>query len=174
MPPADALAEHDLGHLYRSHLAMIRHRCRRIVGDGALADDLAQDVFVSYAETYGRGRPPGNAAALLFTMATRRALNALRDGRRRRARLDAEADAASELALARPDAGPAEAGLDVRRVLTEVDPELAAIAVYYFVDGMDQDEIAEVTALHRRTVSRRLEAFREVAQKLLARPARPA
>ncbi|MFO0745965.1 MAG: sigma-70 family RNA polymerase sigma factor [Myxococcota bacterium] len=159
-------AEHDLGHLYRSHITMIRRRCRRIVGDEPMADDLAQDVFVTYAEKYGAGPSPERAGALLYAMATNRAINALRDGRRRRELLAAEGPAAE----AGP-AAPSDAGIDVRRVLAHVDPELAAIAVYYYVDGMDQDEIADVTALHRRTVSRRIEAFREAAQRLFAKPA---
>lgn len=130
-----------------------------------MADDIAQDVFVTYAETYAATKPPQNIAALLYTMATNRAINTLRDGRRRQAILHAEARSEAF-------AGGGDAAIDVRRVLAHVEPELAAIAVYYYVDGMDQDEIAEVTALHRRTVSRRLEDFRVAAQKVLGQGAK--
>ncbi|MBI3180297.1 MAG: sigma-70 family RNA polymerase sigma factor [Deltaproteobacteria bacterium] len=168
--PSDSL---NLGGLYRRHITMIRQRCRRIMGEHPMVEDIAQDVFLRYVETYGAGAPGGvavpdeadMAGRLLYTMATNRAINALRDERRRREILDAER---------RDDAhaGAADLAIDVRRLLHALDPELAAVAVYYYVDGMEQDEIAEVTSLHRRTVSRRLEAFREGAKKLLAKEAR--
>lgn len=144
-----------------------------------MVEDIAQDVFLRYVETYGSGGPaapaapgtvvvPGGsdmAGRLLYTMATNRAINALRDERRRREILDAERQEEAH-------AGAGDAAIDVRRVLHALDPELAAVAVYYYVDGMEQDEIAEVTSLHRRTVSRRLEAFRDEAKKILAKEAR--
>jgi len=158
MPPASAATEHDLGHLYRTHITMIRQRCSRILGAQAMAEDIAQDVFVSFAETYG-SRPPDRAGALLYAMATNRALNALRDTKRR-----------SEILAQNPTAEvttPNELGLDLRRALSALDPELAAIGAYTYLDGMEQDEIAEILGLHRRTVSRRLEAFRVAARALL-------
>ncbi len=145
-----------------------------------MVEDIAQDVFLRYVEAYGAGRAGASGAVagavavpdgadmagrLLYTMATNRAINALRDERRRREILDAERPEAAH-------AGGGEAAIDVRRVLHALDPELAAVAVYYYVDGMEQDEIAEVTSLHRRTVSRRLEAFRDEAKKILAKEAR--
>ena len=144
-----------------------------------MVEDIAQDVFLRYVETYGSGGPGGPAAPgavvvpdgsdmagrLLYTMATNRAINALRDERRRREILDAERHEEAH-------AGAGDAAIDVRRVLHALVPELAAVAVYYDGDGMEQDEIAEVTSLHRRTVSRRLEAFRDEAKKILAKEAR--
>jgi RNA polymerase sigma-70 factor (ECF subfamily) len=162
MGVSDPAADGELAHVYRTYITMIRRRCLRIVGDQAMSDDIAQDVFVAYAEKYGAKRPPDKVGALLYTMATHRALNQLRDGRRRGEILRAEARSEAHT-------GGHDAELDVRRVLTLVDRELATLAIYYHVDGMDQDEIARVTGLHRRTVSRRLEDFRVAAQRLLAR-----
>lgn len=158
MPPAIARTELDLGHLYRTHITMVRQRCLRILGAQAMAKDIAQDVFVSFAETYG-SKPPERSGALLYAMATHRALNALRDGRRRNEILAQNASTEVEI--------PNELGVDLRRALAALDPELAAIGTYTYVDGMEQDEIAEVLGLHRRTVSRRLEAFRVEARALL-------
>lgn len=158
MPPPSARTELDLGHLYRTHITMTRQRCLRILGGHAMAEDIAQDVFVSFAETYG-SKPPERAGALLYAMATHRAINALRDARRR-----------TEILAQNPSAGtivPNELGVDLRRALASLDPELAAIGTYTYLDGMEQDEIAQVLGLHRRTVSRRLEAFRVAARALL-------
>jgi RNA polymerase sigma-70 factor (ECF subfamily) len=154
--------DHDVSALYRRYVTLVRRRCARLVGDGAHAEDLAQEVFVSYFERRRRGELPDDPAAWLYRIATNRSLNALRDSKRRIAILAAEphCDATSPTHDAR---------LDVRRVLAEVDPQLATIAVYYYVDGMDQQEISELLDVHRRTVSRRLEEFRAAAHKRLAR-----
>lgn len=154
--------DHDVSALYRRYVTLVRRRCARLVGDNAHAEDLTQEVFVSYFERLRRGEAADNPAAWLYRIATNRALNALRDSKRRTAILAAErqTDAATPSHDAR---------LDVRRVLADVDPELATIAIYYYVDGMDQQEISEVLDIHRRTVSRRLEDFRVAAQKAFAR-----
>ena len=166
MPPD--LPPDTIGRLYREYVTMLRRRCLRMVGDSRLAEDITQDVFVTFVEKYGKSLPekPG---ALLYTMTTNLALNRIRDARRRGELLAIEG--ARESAAGSPT--PPDAGLDVRRVVAELDPELAAIGIYYYVDGMEQDEIAEVTGLHRRTVSRRLEDFRVAAQKRLEERRRP-
>ncbi|TNF35434.1 MAG: sigma-70 family RNA polymerase sigma factor [Deltaproteobacteria bacterium] len=162
MSPRAAEHDHDIATLYRRYVTLVRRRCASLLGDGAAAEDLAQEVFVTYFDHHRRGERPDNPAAWLYRTATNRALNALRDGRRRRALLDHERRAAA--------ASPThDERLDVHRVLAEVPEELAAVAVYYYVDGMDQQEIGELLDLHRRTVSRRLDDFRAAAHARLAR-----
>jgi DNA-directed RNA polymerase specialized sigma24 family protein len=41
------------------------------------------------------------------------------------------------------------------------------VAVYYYVDDMDQAEIAAVLGVSRRTIGYRLDRFREQAQRIL-------
>jgi hypothetical protein len=45
-----------------------------------------------------------------------------------------------------------------------VDPELAEIGVYHYVDGMDRDAIGALLGVTGRTVSNRLRALAEAAR----------
>jgi RNA polymerase sigma-70 factor (ECF subfamily) len=52
----------------------------------------------------------------------------------------------------------------VRQLLLEVPEQLREIAVYYYVDQMDQEEIAALLGVSRRTVGNRLEEFKAAAR----------
>lgn len=159
-------AENELAILYRRHVTMIRQRSRRVLGDTAAAEDVTQEAFLLLFDRLRAGDPPEVPAAFLYRAATSRALNLIRDGKRRAAILkDAELPMFAAVTTDR------DARLDLVKVLAAVDEELATVAVCYYVDGMDQDEIGEVLGLHRRTVSRRLEEFRQRGQQVLARGA---
>ena len=160
-------AETELAILYRRHVTMIRQRSRRVLGDSAMAEDVTQEAFLLLFDRLRAGDPPEVPAAFLYRAATTRALNAIRDGRRRAAILK---DAELPMWWG-GEPGDRDARLDLVKVLASVDEELATVAVCYYVDGMDQDEIGALLGLHRRTVSRRLEEFRERGQRVLARGA---
>ncbi len=162
-PPANDL---EIARLYRRHLTMVRNRGLRLLGDVSAAEDVAQEVFVTFLSKSRAGLSADNASALLYRMTTNRALNLLRDGKRRRELLDANTQAAATVT---PEA---ERRIDLRRALAELPLELATIATYYYVDGMEQAEIAELLTMNRRTVSRRLDGFRTQAQRLLTQGAR--
>ena len=57
----------------------------------------------------------------------------------------------------------AEAGVDMARILHRVPEHLREIAVYYYVDQMNQDEIAALVGVSRRTIGNRREEFRVAA-----------
>ena len=62
--------------------SLLRH-LRHIVQDGALAEDLLQDVFVVAFRKLGWLRDPASARPWLYRVATREALRRIRRGRRR-------------------------------------------------------------------------------------------
>jgi RNA polymerase sigma factor (sigma-70 family) len=152
--------EAELVEAYRKHLPLVRGRALRILGSPAAADDVTQEVFMRYL-IYRRkgGHEATHCAAFLYRMATHCALNSLRAaGRRhRREALEAPAPAAT---------GP-EDGMAVRAVLARVPDELAQIAAYYYLDGLEHEEIATLLKMQRRTVGRRLEAFKARAREIL-------
>lgn len=160
----EAQASAELAILYRRYVTMIRERTRRVLGDPAMAEDITQEAFILLFDRIQSGRTPDAPAAFLYRAATTRALNVLRDGKRRTALVDRD-----QSALVPETATPADrdARMDLARVLGAVDEELATIAVCYYVDGMDQDEIGTLLGLHRRTVSRRLDEFRERGRSVL-------
>jgi RNA polymerase sigma-70 factor (ECF subfamily) len=153
-------AEAELIGVYRTHLPLVRGRALRILGSPAAADDVTQEVFMRYL-TYRRrgGHDPQNCAAFLYRMATHCALNSLRAASRRQKRETVEP-------LPAAPAAPEDV-LAVRTVLARVPEELAQIAAYYFLDGLEHEEIAQLLNMQRRTVGRRLEAFKAKAREIL-------
>jgi RNA polymerase sigma-70 factor, ECF subfamily len=150
----------DIGEAYRCHIAMVRGRALRILGVEATAQDVAQEAFVKLLEYRRRGPLEDNTSAFLYRVATNLALNRLRDSKRRQ-----------ELLLAQSQTGSTvDEPIDrvaLRKVLGLVGKDEAEIAIYYYVDGMEQEEIAELLHMERRTVGRRLERFCVRARKLL-------
>ncbi|OGQ77391.1 MAG: hypothetical protein A2289_17140 [Deltaproteobacteria bacterium RIFOXYA12_FULL_58_15] len=150
-----------MGEAYRSHITMVRGRALRILGVEAAAQDVAQETFMKLLEYRRKGISEDNTAAFLYRAATNLALNRLRDAKRRQELLEEQASHTSPSA-SDPTDRPA-----LRRILGLVGREEAEIAIYYYVDGMEQEEIAELLQMERRTVGRRLERFCAKAQKLL-------
>jgi RNA polymerase sigma factor (sigma-70 family) len=70
--------------LVRRHQQLLRNYCARAAGNGALGDDIAQEVFASLYRARDSYVPNGRFRSYLFTIAARRCKNALRDGRVRR------------------------------------------------------------------------------------------
>lgn len=152
----DALAEPtDVGTLYRRYVTMVRSRAREILRNDADAQDLAQEVFVKFLKHRKQGGSERQVAGLLFCMTTNLALNRIRDRKRRGQLLERHRQ------VLEPTSGSSELGLDARTILGLVSYEVAQVAIYYYVDGMDQQEISDLTGIPRRTVSRRLEKFRQ-------------
>jgi RNA polymerase sigma-70 factor (ECF subfamily) len=150
--------------LYRRHVTMVRRRALRLLGSPGAADDVAQQAFVQLIEYRRQGGTDRETPAFLYRTATNLALNVLRDGKRRRELLGAH--------WAGPEA-TVEATSDriaMRKVLALVPEEEAQIASYYYVDGLEHQEIADLLGLERRTVGRRLERFQKRALELLAEP----
>ncbi len=152
----------DVDTLYRRYIVMVRGRAGRILGNTAVAEEVAQEVFIRFLKRRRKGKDEQNPGGLLYRMATNLALNTLRDAKRRRELLQEHGSV-----LAGVDAlAPAEC-LALRQCLSRVPREEARIASYYYLDGMEQEEIADLLAMPRRTVGRRLDKFRKRARSLL-------
>lgn len=151
----------DFTSVYRRCQPMVRAHALRMLGNTAAADDVTQDVFVQFLRRRHAGDSERDVAAFLYRMTTNAALNRLRNQRRRH-----ELDAAQST-LAQGNPLPCVDPLALRRVLTRVPEDEARIAAYYYVEGLEQEEIAELLCIHRRAVGRRLERFRERARALL-------
>jgi RNA polymerase sigma-70 factor (ECF subfamily) len=79
----------DLEEVFRDHYAHVVAAAARVLGSRDQAEDVAQEVFLSF----GRSTvPAGEAVGWLTVAATHTALNLLRSGRRRTAREDAADD----------------------------------------------------------------------------------
>lgn len=156
----------DLEDLYRRFGPLVLRRARSILGDDTEAHDAMQEVFVRVITALGEFRGLAQPSTWLYRITTNLCLNRIRDSKRRRERL-------KEIAVARgeaPRAGEArepELTATVQALLARLPAELGQVAVYYYIDEMDQDEIAGILGVSRRTVGYRLDRFRAEARAIL-------
>jgi RNA polymerase sigma-70 factor, ECF subfamily len=162
-----AIDRAEVEELYRRYGALVRRRARSILGDDHEAQDAMQEVFVRVIAAMGEFRGQSQPSTWLYRITTNLCLNRIRDGKRRRDRLtQASEGGGGEPLVSAPPPAP-EARTTLRGVLGRVPEELALVAVYYYVDEMDQAEIAAVLGVSRRTIGYRLDRFREHAHRLL-------
>lgn len=83
MPWARTDVRTDLEQVFRSHYARVVGVAARVLGSRDSAEDVAQEVFLSFGRT---SVPADDAGGWLTVAATHTALNLLRSGRRRSAR----------------------------------------------------------------------------------------
>ncbi len=116
-----------------------------------------QEVFVRAIRSKVEFWENVSPTTWLYRVTTNYCLNVRRNAQRR-----------AELVSARPDAPASSEGPEqqvlVLELLSRVPEEMAQIAVYYYLDQMNQAEIAEILGVSRRTVGNRLEEFRKQAR----------
>lgn len=145
---------------YERYGAALRRKCERMLGSSEDAEDVVQAVFADLA---AKG-PEEVDLGYLFRAATTRALNGLRDRRRRQRLLDAHGELLA----------PAHWGMEQRvashrtllRLAASLDPVTAEILVYRYFDDLGQEEIAALVCLSRKTVGVRLQEVRDALAAL--------
>ncbi len=155
--------------LYRRHAYALFRRCQHLLRDPDEARDAMQESFLKLLEDPARFRGHSSHATFLFGVATNVCLNRLRN---RAAR-----GASWQAALARALEGGHASAADVAEardlaaaILAEADEATAAIAVFHFIDGLPQGEIAALVGRSRVTVNHVLRRFRECARRRAEAP----
>lgn len=136
-------------------------RARAILGSDEEAQDAMQEVFVRLIARDGElGGAP--LLAWVYRVTTNLCLNRLRQRASHPLAVDPEA-------VSRIAAGEivAEDRRAVMQILGRMDPLTQQIAVHHYVDGMKMEEVAEVVGKSRKTVGKKLAAFRDQARRLL-------
>ena len=147
--------------LYRRYGAAVQRRARTLMGSDAAAADAVQEVFIRVLDHYDRFRGESSPMTWLYRVTTNLCLNRLRD-ERRRGELLQQVDRAEPPSGRRIEMSP-----DVRRLLCELSPKIAAAGVYYHLDGMSHQEIAAALEVSRRTVGNLVARFdREMKKRL--------
>jgi RNA polymerase sigma factor (sigma-70 family) len=136
----DAFAE-----IMRRRQSSVRNLMRRFCGEPALADDLAQQVFLKVWLNIRKLKKPSAFNAWLKRLAVNVWLHHLR--RKDALRGAGEIDARQ---AARPDAPGM--GLDLDRALATLSEPLRLCVVLSYHEGMSHREIAELTGLPLGTV----------------------
>lgn len=138
---------------YRKFGPLIYARCRTLLHDDALAQDATQDIFV---RLLGCAQLPDDRSATLWIQSVTRnhCFNQLRN----RGRQAIPSEHLPEVAL-----GDLEAELDQRRLAQQLFERAPApareSATLYYLNGINQDEVARRIGVSRRTVSSRMNDF---------------
>jgi RNA polymerase sigma-70 factor (ECF subfamily) len=153
--------------LYRAYAPVIYARCRRILKDERAAEDATQETFLRVHRHLAKAPDPQHALMWIYRIATNYCLNELRDRGARPTPVD---DVDERIG------GRERAMLDrmidrdlVVRLLARVPAQMGEIAWLHHVDGFDQDEVARLLGISRRTVVNRLAKLKSVAQSYLRR-----
>lgn len=145
---------------------MVYRRCKALVGDAQLAEDVMQDVFVKLC-THEETLQDQGLSSLLYRIATRESLNALRSKKRRRD--TPVAPILEQVASLEDDEGRTVARQVLGRLFGAEQESSRVIAVLHLHDGLTLEQVAEHTGMsvsgvrkRLRTIGHRLERLVEV------------
>jgi RNA polymerase sigma-70 factor (ECF subfamily) len=156
-----------LTRLYRQYGPAIYARCRRILGDASGAEDATHETFMRVHKHLAAVPDTDAALRWIYRIATNYCLNELRN-RKHRPNLTAELpELAAPIQL---EDWFTDRDL-VGRLVRLVPERLRSAAWLYHVDGIPQDEVAQVLGVSRRTVVNDLKRFASEARRLLTRDA---
>ena len=156
------MTEAELTSAYLTYGHLVLRRCRRLLRDGASAEDAAQETFLRLWRYGAAFALADSKLAWLYRVADRCCLDRL--ARRRELPL---ADAPEPQA----PAGQADSLADgqlVIRFLDRFDEPLRQIAIYHFLDELTQGEIAAQTGWSRQTVNKKISLLRDHATRMRA------
>jgi RNA polymerase sigma-70 factor (ECF subfamily) len=152
--------------LYRSYGPAIYSRCRSLLTDNGAAEDATQETFLRVWRRLDRVPDAHEALYWIYRVATNYCLNEIRDRRTR----DIPSGELPEISAASWAVAARIEDRDLARHLVErAEAKVRVVAWLYHVDGFEQDEIAAVVGISRRTVVNRLAAFLAGAQRFLKR-----
>ena len=147
--------------LFRREYARVVAIARRIVRDADEAEDVAQDVFVSFYRKHPADAP--YAAAWLHSAAAHTALNWIRSRERRRTRETVHARERDVTVDPAHRAEAAETQAEVRHALARLDERSASLLALRY-SGLSYEEIAAALGLRRSSIgtflARAEDAFR--------------
>jgi RNA polymerase sigma-70 factor (ECF subfamily) len=167
VPPASdaaaTVASLDLLHaVLRQHKDPIISYLARMTRDFQLAEELAQDVFVTFHREC-QNIPPRAFATWLYRTAQRRAIDAARRRRRRPAPMWLE-DLQLEPAAVGDSPEAARVSILLERAVSELPRRFREVFLLCEVERVPQEEVAQILACAKKTISTRL--FRARARLL--------
>lgn len=155
---------HDL---YERYAGRVYRRCFYLLRNEDEAADAMHDVFLKALNNIDGFRAQASPLTWLTKIATNHCFNLLR-AKRALWRQELVQMARVEVAVEKGEQLQFERGQLLRAVLARCDDKVQELAVFYFVDEMTQEEIAELVGLSVPTVRKRIKLFLEQARRELA------
>ena len=149
--------------LLERHRDMVFATSRRILGNVADAEDVAQDCFILLARNAGKLRAP--IAGWLHRVAVRVSLNRLREKRSQRAREIRAAERRREHGA--PSWEELQSAVD--EAITRLPERLRVPIILYYLEERKQEEIAAELAVSQAEVSRRIQKGVEALRRHMKR-----
>jgi RNA polymerase sigma-70 factor (ECF subfamily) len=166
MADAPSSRRAQVADLYQKYGHLVRTRCYFLLRDEEAARDAAQEVFVRVMRSIESFREDASPSTWMLKIATNHCLNVIASQKAKwRDRFQQYMTHLDEEGLL-AGADPEKARL-VAQLLAKLDRETQQVAIFYFVDEMTQEEIAQATGRSLPTVRKRLAKFKRVAQKEL-------
>lgn len=150
------LGRQSIEQAYRTHGHAVLRRASRLLGNEADAREVLQEVFASLLERPEQFRGTSSPTTWLYSATTNLCLNKLRDGKTRSRLLQERVVPANDEAIP----PTAEASALVRDLLAKLPEDLATAAIYYYLDDMTHEEIADVMGCSRRHVGNLLDRLK--------------
>ena len=157
-------ADRRLAELYRRYGPTIYARCRRLLRDEVAAEDATQEVFLRVFRHIESAPSDQAALAWIYRISTNFCLNHIRDRSRQAEPVESLPEEVSD----HPEPPMLDKDLAMR-LLNRAPEYLRAPAILYYVDGLEQAQVAELLGISRRTVINRLNEFGSRARKFAAR-----
>jgi RNA polymerase sigma factor (sigma-70 family) len=146
--------------LYRRLSPILRARARRVLKDEFLAEDAAHEVFIRVIRHLDDLPDDEGVSAWLQRICVNYCLNVLRSQKTHQKNVEPVEDLYEGGESAYVNRQFAE------RALKRSAPNVAIAAKLYYLDGMEQQKVAEALKVTRRTVCSRLEQFLNNAREL--------
>lgn len=140
--------------LYNQFAPAVHRRAKQLLGNSPDAWDAVQEVFERMLTAGTEFRRAARPMTWLYRITTHVCLNRLRSAKVRATEPDASED------VARAD-DSVEARNTLRAWLAKLEPREVEVAVLLYMDGLSQDEAAQVLGVSRKTVVRDVDAMRE-------------
>jgi RNA polymerase sigma-70 factor (ECF subfamily) len=159
-----ALRPDEVSALYEKYGFFLLRRCRTIVRDEATAQDVLHEAFVRVMRTGAAVRDVSEPLKWLYRVVDHAAFDELR---KRRRSIEESHDV--EVGATPHPAVDIETRNAVVALLADLTDEEQRIALFLYVDGMSQGEIAEEVGVSRVTLNKRVQAIRARADAWLGR-----
>ena len=141
----------SFGLLLEKHRSSVIYFLYRMVQNQAVAEELAQEVFLRVYRSRANYEPTARFTTWLFRIATHLALNALRDGKNQRAIASLDADTPESSARQVSDARPSVEQLmvrqarleEIRQAITALPEKQRAAVLMHKYEEMEYSQIAK-------------------------------
>ncbi|MBN1961989.1 MAG: RNA polymerase sigma factor [Deltaproteobacteria bacterium] len=157
--------ELDVAEICRRYGASIVRRCRGMLRNSIEAEDAAQEVFIIVMQKGIQYRGDADIASWLYRITTNHCLNKIRSSKRRILREQSQQVINWSI---RPNTDPNKRYYikdSLQNLLVQLDIIGQQILVYRYLDGLTQEEIANLTNKSRRTIGKHLKKIEQLLEK---------